>query len=369
MSSGQPVETATTIRYPATSLLCVNSSDGELFDNNGFRVNTTNPSDLYINKQRPLMFGYMTRISLVEMNIQWSFENVHKGNNTMSFNVYNASGVFQGYTRISIPVGFYTAARLGSALQTALNANTNTLMNTILGSSTFTVLVGGLQTQSGLIAQAGLTLTASSSKFTIVTSSLTGFFEIIPSTKSLPALPLIPLPGLPALSDDLTDMMGLTPTALQGLPFYTQITGGFASCMRTPYIDVISQSLTTNQQVKDGTSITGDKISSILSRIYLSDEDYKNREITITYSNSAPYNVIASTDNAFGIKESTFRREFKYPKQIQWDKTENIDFIDLRVVDFKGNILEYAASTVVNGSIVEQFNTSDFQFTIQITEN
>jgi hypothetical protein len=172
---------------------------------------------------------------------------------------------------------------------------------------------------------------AENTNFTIsISGAATGFFEIVPYNRVIP--------GFPVLTDDLTNMMGLTPTALPGLPYYKTYDGGFASMMRTPFIDIVSNLLTKNQNVRDNDS-TKAGASSVLARVYLSSTEATPRIITITYDGAG--NAIDFTDNAFGIKETTFRREFQFPKQVQWNTTENIDVIDLRVLDYKSNILSY----------------------------
>jgi hypothetical protein len=363
MSTGEPIEKGQTIRYPPCSLLCVNSENSEKFDVNGFRVDTTTPGDIAINKQQPLLFGYLTRIALTEMNIQWGFPNVYNdaptgssSNNTMTIRVYDASGVVQGTQRVIVGAGFYSAGLLGSVLQNALNANT---VLTAGGTRTFTVGVGGLQTVNGNNASfSGQTKLASSSSFTIDLSGA-GFFQIVPFSQRIV--------GLSTLQDDLTNMMGLTPPALSGLPYYKTFTGGYASMMRTPYIDVVSNALTTNQNVRDNDTTRAGR-DSLLARVYLANEESVAREITITYGSDAPYASVAFSDNAFGVKETAFRREFKFPKQIQWNNTENIDFVDLRVLDYRGNVIQYQPTIIVNGSVVQQANTADIQFTIMATE-
>lgn len=362
MSTGEPVEKGQTIRYPGCALLCVNSENSEQFDTNGFRVDGSTPGDLRINKQQPLLFGYLTRIALTEMNIQWGFPNVYddgsSSNNTMTIRVFDASGSVQGTQRITIGDGFYSAGRLGSILQLKLNQNT---VLTAGGTRTFTVGVGGLETANGSAALAGQTKTAADSNFTIDLSG-GGFFQIIPFSQRIV--------GLSSLTDDLTNMMGLTPGVLPGTQYYKTFTGGYASMMRTPYIDVVSNALTANQNVRDNDTTRAGR-DSLLARLYLANEESVAREITITYDSSAPYASIGFTDNAFGVKETSFRREFKFPKQIQWNKTENVDFVDLRVLDYRGNIVRYSPTLRYEDeefNVVQQYNTADFQFTIMATE-
>jgi hypothetical protein len=368
MSTGAVKEETTTSRHPAVALLCVNSSDGELFNPQGFRIDDTTPGDIYINQQTPMMVGYMSRVALTEMNIEWSFPNVYENNNTLTMELYDISGVLANTVRVSVPVDFYSAPKLGRALTTSLNTNANVIA--LFGANAFKILVGGLPTgQTTDALQAGDTFIATSSNFTILLNTAAaalGYFRIMPYNAVIP--------GLRRLTDDLTNMMGLTPSINAGLNYYLSYTGGFASMMRTPYIDVVSKFLTKNQNVRDNDS-TKQGSKSLLARVYLSNEEAIPREITLTYSStespagSGIYPVVASSDNAFGVKETTFRREFSFPKQILWNRTENIDIVDLQVVDSKGNILRYEPTTVVNNFTLNQNNTSDIQFTLQVSEN
>ena len=365
MSSGAPTELGTTIKYPASALFCVNSADAEVFNPQGFRIDSTSPGNIYINKQAPVMFGYMTRVALTEVNVEWSFPNVYEGNNSLTLELIDNAGDSIGYIRVTVPVGFYTAPQLAAAVRDALNANATVISN--FGANAFTVAIGNYPIVTDTASLAGQTVEVDSSNFTIELGGAVGFFVIMPYNAVIA--------GLPRLTDDLTNMMGLTPTVPKGLGYYDFYKGGFASMMRTPYIDIVSGLLTKNQSVRDNdSSKTGSK--SLLARVYLSNEEATPRNITLTYSatesppSSGLYPVIASTDNAFGVKETTFRREFKYPKQIMWNSTENIDVIDLQVVDYKGNIIRYQPTVITSegGTELIQNNTSDFQFTMMVTE-
>jgi hypothetical protein len=346
----------------------VNSENAEYYEN-GYRVDSTNPSRIYINKQRPLMFGYMTRVALTEMNIQWGTPNVNNYNNTLTIGYYNNLGQVQGYVRITIPVGFYTAPRLGRVLASALNANAT--LTGFFGDNTFSVSVGGLVCGSNPLV-AGQTKIATDSNFTIKTDTEEEvYFSIIPYNRDRDPL-VVPVPyTLSKLQDDLTNMMGLTPARI--FPeYYSEITGGYASMLYTPYIDVVSNFLTKNQSVKDDDT-SKRSTGSLLARVYLANEDFQKREISITYNATASGEFIASTDNSIGASEGCFRREFKYPKQVQWNSTENIDLIDIEVIDYKGNPLFYlplanSVGTVPQQIVSTQRNTADLQFTLQITE-
>lgn len=132
------------IRYPAVALLCVDSEDGYRFDRDGYRVDTNQPNRIYINRQRPLAFGYMTRVALTEFNIQWDTPNVNGYNNTFTIFIQNeVEESLSANVLITIPVGFYKPSELATAIQSALNTNAQiiTTLNVTSGGLPFTVTV------------------------------------------------------------------------------------------------------------------------------------------------------------------------------------------------------------------------------------
>ena len=357
--SSQQGNRGVTTRPPAVALAVIDSSDAEQYDKvTGFRISSSNPARVYINNQEAILFGYMTRISLTEIAIQYGTPNVNDYNNTITIGCFTPLGVFVQAIRVTIPNGFYTGPRLGIVLAIALNANA--ALDDFFGPDSFEISIGGLQCGTGSPAVANSIQTAADSRFVIDTSSLLGRFAVLPSNGSLG--------GLPKLADDLTNMMGITPT-LSSASSYKNIQGGYSSMQYTPYLDVTSTQLTRNQVIRDGSSKKGGIGSSLLARVYLDNEDFQARVITIQYG--AESVVVTSTDNAIGTTEGTLRREFAYPKQIQWSATENIDFIDIQVLDSKGRPLYYSpgATVFASGDFLQLDNTADIYISIQATES
>jgi hypothetical protein len=361
MSTGQPIEMGQTIRYPATALLCVNSDDQQKFNANGFRIDSSEPGRIYINGQRPLLFGYMTRLALTEMNIQWDTPNVNNSNSTMTMALYTATDsatpvvTLQSYIRIDLVTNFYTPEELATVVQTKLNNEPNVTANAF----TFTVLYDE-QDGSFSIAQTATYTVSGRSR---------GYFKIF--SGSAPQS----VTGFQALKDDLLYCMGLqavSPAGAEPIGFYSSINGALAPMLYTPYIDVVSNLLTKNQNISDGTTSTI-YTSSKLARIYFSNEAIINRhdylpEDGTQFEASAVCNIP-------GTRPCIFRREFVTPKQIQWNNTENVDFIDIQVLDYKGNPVviqeEFTSNTnpVTNQIFINQRNNTSFQMTIQATEN
>jgi hypothetical protein len=361
MSSGALTEKAVPIRMPSQALLCVDSADGESFDKRtGMRISASTPSDILINKQRPLLFGYMTRMSLTEVNLQWDIPNVNTTNNTMSVALWNAAGVLQSCVRVSVSPDFYTLPGICERLVDRLNADASDG-----GTKNYVITIAGENVKSGLSGET-VYIVRPRVQITLGGGS-TGFFSIIPYNATVVvngAGVAIPT-NLPPLEDDLTNMLGLTPTQSSALPYYENITGGYASAQYTPYIDIESNLLTKNQNVADGTSQMRAGPSK-LARLYLAPSEPTPRVITIVYGAGGVYD--SSTDNAFGTSAFVLHREFATPKIISWNTTENIDVVDLQVRDYRGNLVPVEPNITALGSTRTIGNTADFQFTIMSSE-
>lgn len=347
MSTGQPKEIATTSREPANAILVVDSNDQQKFDSQGFRIDSSTPGRIFINGQRPLLTGYMTRLALTEMNIQWDTPNVNSSNNTLTVRFYSATDVTPpvvtslGFVRLIIPPKFYTPLELATEIQ-------NQFAIGALGGLTFTCVYDQ--------DECSFTITQTA---THPSGNTLGYFKIYSGTAPQS------ITGEPKLKDDILFCIGLQAKNQPGpepIGFYSVITGGFAPMLYTPYVDVVSNQLTKNQNVADGT--TGDyHTASKLCRIYFSNEDIAKRQ------DEAGSEIC----NIPGTQPCIFRREFSTPKQIQWNNTENVDFIDIQVLDRLGNevILEEeflftgAPDNVVS---FRQANNTSFQFTLYATE-
>jgi hypothetical protein len=373
MSSGAPFESGTTIRYPSAALLCVDTADSSEFVapysavqpyNAGLRSDINTPSQTEINRQGALLAGYMTRVALTEVNMQWAIPNVNEYNNTLTVALWDLSGAATyagingklcGYRQIVLEVGFYTIFELATALQTSLNANISGFTD-----------ASGSATLSWAVAVDAISEGAAYFTITLTPTSATKrmAFQIVPSNINRAVVSGDTSGSLiRAETDDLTYMMGLTPCITNSAyTSYQKITGWYATMQYTPYIDIQSNYLTKNQNVADNDS-SFRAGRNRLARIYLSNENIEPRVIV----------EADNYDNAIGVRPFAFRREFKYPKQIMWNNTENVDLIDITITDRLGNkLFSVATNTEIinNAGVIEATNGNNttFQFTLQATE-
>ena len=138
MTEFVPQERGTTIRYPSTALLCLDSIDKQTSDS-VWNIN--------IQKRTNLLSGFFTRIGITEVQLNWNVPNISSelANTTLVVDVSN-SGI-NTYSA-TLPVGYYT-------VQQALDRIVLQL-NTDLGSDQFYVDLSGVQFgQVGLWTKAG----------------------------------------------------------------------------------------------------------------------------------------------------------------------------------------------------------------------
>lgn len=367
MSSGAPFETGTPIRQPATALLCVDSADaGKYVDTSGnpqkyitggFRSDTTTPAEIQINKQTPLLFGYMTRLALTEIAMEWSTPNVNERNNTLTIVLTEINAVTTQFCRIRIAESFYLPQELATEVEYWLNE--------LEATADWTVTYNDVENRFKI--EVVSSDPSSDYLFSILPPGVEYTLDITES----PAGITVPT-GI--VKDDLTYVMGLTVPynyfdpisnpASNPIGTSYAITGGYAPMCYTPYVDIVSNIMTKNQAVQDNDSTLRNGTAK-LARIYLRNENIESCFDTDDAGAITKCNII-------GCRPFSFRREFKTPKVIMWNTTENVDIIDLQVVDRLGFPLYIEPLNKIAGVVFggEAFfgNTANFQFTIQATE-
>ncbi len=209
---------------------------------------------------------------------------------------------------------------------------------------------------------------------TAVTYSVTevplsiGSFKLYPSTTQSNIVS--PTTAYNYKYDDLTYALGIPITS--GSNSYSQIFGYVnPPTVYTPYIDIVSDTLTLNQPQRDASTNPQDNYQK-LARIYLSNESLSPRDIVFTITADGS---VSCTDSQPGTYPFIVRREFSHPKQIAWNTTQNISNINLQIIDYKGQIIpiEYKSISETNvetdKTIVYSANFANYQFTLQVSEN
>lgn len=373
MSSGALREEGQPIRYPSTALFCVNTNDGfRRLPGTEEVIEGPNPARININLQRTLVSGYIKRIALTEVNIQWNIGNVNNLNNNLTLQIFNQLGVSQGFVRVFplITAEFLQPAELILALQLALN-NEPAIVGyfTPLGvTDPFEVF---MPTFSGA-AVIGATGPSGSGNNTFTTNNPQVVIQLTTAASAVANFNIISsrastnITGLPSLQDDLTGMLGLTPTN-GGSKLYTSYRGAYASFQYTPYIDILSRTLCGNQTIADSDT-SQRQTPQKLARIYLSNENIEPFFASATYNNAGQ--LVGSESNVVGVSPFVFRRAFAFPKQIAWNTRINIDNVELELIDSRGNYLPIKFQNKFSGNTDEKdsIDMADFELTLQVSE-
>ena len=396
MSSGAPVEEGTPIRYPSQALLCVDSANTQVYQKPiyvggvlqnpataGLRIDDKTPADIQLNKQTPLMFGYMTRVSLTEVNLDWSTPNVNEYNRYLTIAIWYtpdrpvSEPAIIGYARISLPQAFYTLPEISKALQEELNT-------TIVDGAPFGIAdIVSLEWRVRWNVNDTI-IEGTDNNYNIAITMIPDvtppdgerWFQIVPS--NLPRTGITTaspnaLVSIPPIDYDLTRMLGLIPTRDTTLgpdEYYLSIQSSGTTMQYTPFVDINSNILTKNQNVQDNDSSLRSGRNK-LCRLYLAQEGCVARVVTATYETPGDQDsdLLSSFDNAVGTRPFRVNKEFRTPKVIQWNTTENVDIIDLLVVDYLGNPIYITPNSVGAEAGDRRFgNTADFQFTVQVSE-
>lgn len=327
-------DVGTTIRNPATALLCIDSED-RFADIQASRLisATDNPYDFLITKNENLLSGFFTRLGVTEVVFPWTVPNINRKSNIIL--VYWDDGVSTFSSWIQMPIGFYKPSQIASELQTIIRA----LDGPNLGAFTMTY---GDNNENHFVYNTN-NVNVSIAFNPITTANIT----------TLPSALLKSFWGSIDLrsTHQLFDILGLNDPDNTGFSGPGPHTGGYTLCQSTRYIDIVSTQLTYNQALKDSsTSIIS---RDVLCRVYLAD-------------GSAASDVAPSSPDfcPYGCAPFTVYRDFSSPKFINWTPNQNVPgSVRFTVYGDDGGVLDRdPANDIYNPRVY-------WSLTLQVSEN
>ena len=329
----EPVE-ATTIRIPSTQYLVIDSSDRQQNATFGSSGAVGQPwNDFRIQKRQSILNAFSRRIQPVEIRFPWFIPNITKYNNVLTF-TFTGLGTFD----VTIPLydnnnqylGFYTPAEIVTALNSGLGA------------------IPGLAPDTPVVAYDSATMTYSITN--PVGSPYPMYIWSTPNPGQVSTQQFFSTPSLfRTLGFSYQQQLGIPTGAgaiIQSLPTMSSY---------TDYVDICSDKLMYYTDVKDGSSSDRASSTSVIIRLYASDEvsiPPVTAGIPIT---CAPFMI---------------HRQFKNAKSIKWDPEAVIDWLDMRIYDMYGNLVPLPLTRTSSTS-----NTTypgaypDFQITLLASEN
>jgi hypothetical protein len=271
--SSYGVEKGQLIRVPSTANLMIDSAD---------RNTTSYPSawDFAITKNQPYVTGFFSRVGATEVVLEWCEDNISAPNNTVG--LLDLSGVL---TTITIPPGKYTVAQALNAIVAGFN---------------------GSALASGSVRQFSVSTTKVPGQVVIDISGLavgvTGITTLFPLWSRL----------------DVAAAANPTNTLLIVCP----------DLRPYRYIDFVSDTLTSVQDVKDASTAAYDR--SVLVRWYFS---YDEQNLLDQYG----FPIL------MGYTRFCLRRLYNPPKQIKWDTNLPISNLGFQVYNDSGVLLTPAS--------------------------
>lgn len=340
-----PEKKAETYRFPKTAELHLDSLDRYTPQNLAIQATfAANPSQndakllgpLYSSVQLPatnnciiqtkrnLIYGYMSRIALTQMNLAYYVPTVTAstdtfvGNNIIGVSVNGANPV-----AVTIPQGFYTVVSLATAFQLALRA----VPGGLLAAAVVTPPTN--QTTANPIANVypGFIVDSGSAGVTI------SFARII----TTPALLATTTRAFRLLGINSGGTWGIAPARFQFL--------GVPNLLPTDYVDVVSQALTNYKDTKDSNSSI--QSPSPMARVWLTESNINGQTATNGYPDP----------NLAGSAPMNFCKTWYKPNWSQWSPNQAINTVDVTLLDMWGQPLFWTPT----------FQT-EWQATVTVTE-
>jgi hypothetical protein len=323
---------AVDIRPPATALLTINSADryqpyslASRYNNpgNGSPYQFTSPADFTLNLGASLMNGNFTRIAVTQINMLYTWPYISNSTNGIYINWQpGGSGTVTQYF-VSLAYSPINSIPGGPAGQTALQVALQAAVRAATGSTTFTATAN----TPGLI-YATTFQSGNTDKF---------YFSRWTSPTGPNAITLFDLLSFPAS------------VVLSTSSFTLNQTNSF----RTPYIDIVCEQITANQNLRDASTTSGGG-KTLLARLPITSEGILAPTSSLT---SAPYYIT---------------KTYPVPKQISWPANQPIGgSLRFQLLDAQGYVLTNGANYYDTGGNLGAFcdvNMGDWSMVLQVSE-
>jgi len=313
-------------------------------------------NDFYIEAPGALINGYIEKIIVSQIQIQYNIPTISAGRNNHIVFVYETSEGSGQYNSKSfdIPYGFFTPYELAAMLQHSLNVQVYGNLDT----PNFSVKYS--QGISGAISNVGFTVTWDDNgrRFYFPT-------PVEAVTRGLDT-------SLVNVLLKTYRVFGFNVNNYN--PQTTQNSWVAPNFLYTPYIDIYSDALTNYQRLKDSDSSTS-KRKGLVSRVYLSgvgNPQYTTDVTTVVYApedeDGRPGNKISisQSSNALGCEPFVLTFDLNSPKVINWTPDTAVNTLDFQLRDCYGDLIFTAIPSSAPGG-GEVFNT-EWQMTLLCVE-
>jgi hypothetical protein len=274
-----------------------------------------------LQKPESLMESFARRITPTEIRFPWAIPNINEYTNFL----YLTLDGDVTEIKVSLPAGFYTPTEL--AVQVTKD-------------------ISGAAVAAGYTAANCPTVAWEPANFQFVWTCGNVSFTIYPFREFI-----ADYDRQYALRPSLLRLMGVPFNSIIGPGLVTPgstLVGNTTFAQYTDFIDIVSDKLNYNTDVRDGYSGTAANPSLIL-RLYLADE--------VSVTQTVPT----------GCRPFLIHRQFKNAKAIKWNPESMIDWLDIKVIDQYGNLVPLIDYTYLGETIKRDY--PNFQITLVASEN
>ena len=299
-------------------------------------------NDFSITAPNALMNGYIEKIIISQIQLQYNLPTIQPGNNDI-LPVYFETGEQTGlYSLIVIPLpyGFYTPQELAGMLGAQLSSYIPSLIPWVVEYSNI----------SSIFQTVGFQITSNSPNFQ-------RFY--------LPTPNVLRAGGVP--ENQITQILKVYRlfgfNAVNQIPRIFQQSYLAPEFLYTPYIDIYSDALTNYQRLKDTDSSTI-RSKGLIARIYLSGVGGPQVSSS-AFANQDGQIIVPST--ALGCNPFVLTYDLNNAKVINWTPDTAINSLDFQLRDCYGDLLFVYDTDIPYGQAAEVFNT-EFQMTLLCVE-
>jgi hypothetical protein len=297
-------------------------------------------NDFSITAPNALMNGYIERILISQIQIQYNLPTVIPDRNDLLPIYYETSPGSGSYDfqLVEIPYGFYTPDALAIITESILAQSIPQLIPWTVS------YFGGTGLDQGFKIATG-----SSRRFFLGSPAQLRGFGDATEAQIINALKTYRLFGFTIKNSE---------SSLE------QISWSAAQFLYTPYIDILSDALTNYQKLKDTDSSTIRR-KGLVARLYLSgvgNPQISNRDVIDLFTG----NVITPSA-ALGSYPFVLTFDLNTPKVVNWSVDTAVNSLDFQQRDCYGDLLFTDVPPTAPGNPIEQWNT-EFQMTLLCVE-
>lgn len=350
-----------TARQPATTYLCVDSEDRKSFAPGDIsnaaipanaRIDTQPITNFTIYNKQSIGDGYIKRVGLTEVNMDWNFPTVQANvNDLFRMWVYNKDiSAAPTVVEVFVNEGWYTPTELAAQLTTQI-------ISDISG-------VSDLSNTNILVS-----IEPKSLRFQMVDLSANALFQFNNPNdvwEDFDRADLIwrTIGWNNLIQGGVIDPSGVNIQYTQ----YALVLGSFAPMISTRFVDITSSQLTKKQEMRDGSTQPAEQFNNgLLARIYLTSNIVESR-----------VDVSGIGCNIIGTRPFQMNKVFTIPKYIYWDAREFINSVDIQMRNDRGKVMTDIPGAFdlqgISAAGTAYFlgagsNTAQLQLTFTLSEN